>query len=67
MTTWTETEGGLEARAGLVHSSAEVYDADQHAFRVELTGGGSLMRFTVEAGEVTGLTYREFEFDRVDR
>lgn len=64
--TWTETEGGLEARAGLVHSSAEVYDADQHAFRVELTGGGSVIRFTVEAGEVTGLTYRGFEFDRAD-
>lgn len=62
--TWTETDEGLEVRAGLVHAPAEVYDADEHAFRVELTGGSSVVRFLVEEGEVVGLTYRGFEFDR---
>lgn len=62
--TWTETDDGLEARAGLVHAPAEVYNADEHASRVELTGGGSVIRFLVEDGEVVGLTYQGFEFDR---
>lgn len=62
--TWTETDDGLEARAGLVHAPAEPYEADEHAFRVALTGGGSVIRFLVEGREVVGLTYRGFAFAR---
>lgn len=62
--TWTETDDGLEAHAGLVHAPAEAYEAGEHAFRVALTGGGSVVRFLVEDGEVVGLTYRGFEFAR---
>lgn len=64
--TITVRESGdfLEVAAGLVHAPAEVYDADENAIRVELTGGGSVIRFVVEGGEVTGLRYRGFTFDR---
>jgi len=62
--TWSETDEGLEVRAGLVHGPAEVFDADQHAFRIQITGGGTVAQFVVEDGEVTGLRYQGFEFER---
>lgn len=64
--TWTETGDGLGVRAGLVHGPAEVFDADRHAFRIEITGGGTVAQFIVDDGEVTGLRYQGFEFDRAD-
>ncbi len=60
--TWRLVGEGLEAAAGLVRSPAEVYDASAHAFRVELTGGGSVVSFVVEDGEVTGLRFMGEEF-----
>ncbi len=57
-----EREGGLYTRMGLVHSPAEVYSADDHAIRVELTGGGSVITFLPTGNDVPALRYREREF-----
>lgn len=61
-----ETGDGLDVAAGLVHAPAEVFDAERQALRVELTGGGTVIQFIVEDGEVTGLRYQGFEFERTD-
>lgn len=62
---WRRTDEGLETRIGLVHGPAEVYDADAHAFRVELTGSGRVVTFRVEDGEVVGLEAAGEEFRKV--
>ena len=55
--------GKLEARAGQAWSAVEVFDGAQNALRVELTGSGTVARFTFEgdravAVEVSGVRYR---------
>jgi CubicO group peptidase (beta-lactamase class C family) len=42
--------GKLEARAGQAWSAVEVFDGANNALRVELTGSGSVARFTMENG-----------------
>ena len=55
--------GKLEARAGQAWSAVEVFDGAQNALRVELTGSGTVARFTFEgdravAVEISGVRYR---------
>ena len=55
--------GKLEARAGQAWSAVEVFDGANNALRVELTGSGSVARFTMENGravsvEIFGITFR---------
>jgi CubicO group peptidase (beta-lactamase class C family) len=55
--------GKLEARAGQAWSAVEVFDGANNALRVELTGSGSVARFTFEgnravAVEIGGTVFR---------
>lgn len=54
--------GKLEARAGQAWSRVEVYDGQNNALRIELTGSGNVARFKIENGravsfEVGGVTF----------
>ncbi|MCW8127462.1 serine hydrolase [Microbulbifer halophilus] len=62
---WRLGEEGLEVRLGVAHSSAEIYDAGDNAFRIEVNGGGSVAHFLVdESGDVSGVRFLEREFTR---
>lgn len=62
---WHLDEGGLEVRLGIAHSPAEIYDAGDNAFRIEVNGGGSVAHFLVdESGNVSGVRFLEREFTR---
>lgn len=55
--------GKLEVRAGQAWSPVEVYDGANNALRVELTGSGSVARFTIENGraasvEIGGIVFK---------
>ena len=55
--------GKLEVRAGEAWSAVEVFDGAQNALRVELTGSGTVARFTFDgsravAVEVSGVRFR---------
>ena len=58
--------GKLEARAGQAWSGVEVFDAANNALRVELTGSGSVARFTIENGRATGFEWGGVVFRRVE-
>ncbi len=47
---WTVGRGRLTVAMGLARSRAEIYDADKNQWRVELTGGGEVVRFRFDAG-----------------
>jgi CubicO group peptidase (beta-lactamase class C family) len=67
--TWRVVAGGLEVRAGVARSRAEVFDADAHLLRVTLTGGGTVVGFRFEDGDsapASGLVWRDFEFECVE-
>jgi len=66
-TEWRVVAGGLEVRAGLSRSRAEVYDAGDDALRVELYGTGLVADFDFPrgGGPATGFTMAEEEFRRV--
>ena len=56
-------DGKLEVRAGQAWSRVEVFDGQNNALRVELTGSGNVARFKIENGravsfELAGVTYR---------
>lgn len=58
--------GGLEARAGVAASRAEVYDAAEDELRIEI-GGGVVVRFEFpeEGGPARALVRRGERFERV--
>ena len=56
----------LEATMGPLWSEVEVYDAKQHVLRVELLGGGTVVRFHFDGdNRATHLTALGQEFTRV--
>ncbi len=59
--------GGLAARMGVSRSAVEIYDGSAHAIRVELAGGGEVIRFRfADRKELsTALTYRDLDFRRI--
>lgn len=57
--------GKLEARAGQAWSPVEVFDGQNNALRVELTGSGSVARFTMENGRAVSFEWSGFTFRRV--
>ncbi len=61
---WRLIDGRLETRIGLARSEAEIYDAEVDQLRVELTGGGQVVRFTFTDGRATSLTYGDRVFTR---
>ena len=62
---WRVVAGGLEMRAGVAHSRAEVYDANQNALRIEVGGSGGVAQFVFEDGNATAIRYADQEFRRV--
>jgi hypothetical protein len=57
--------GRLEARAGQAWSAVEVFDGANNALRVELTGSGSVARFTMENGRAVSVEIGGNIFRRV--
>jgi hypothetical protein len=58
-------DGKLEARAGQAWSRVEVFDSQNNALRVELTGSGSVARFTMENGRAVSFEWGGVTFRRV--
>jgi CubicO group peptidase (beta-lactamase class C family) len=58
--------GKLEARAGQAWSAVEVFDGAQNALRVELTGSGSVARFTFEGNRAVAVEVSGVRFRRAD-
>jgi CubicO group peptidase (beta-lactamase class C family) len=58
--------GKLEARAGQAWSAVEVFDGAQNALRVELTGSGTVARFTFEGSRAVAVEVSGVRFGRVD-
>jgi CubicO group peptidase (beta-lactamase class C family) len=65
---WREMAAGLEMRVGIVHSRAEVYDAEADELRVELGGSGTVASFDVPAGDsaAASVTVAGYTFERRD-
>ena len=63
---WTAEDGRLRVRMGIARSAVEVYDGAKHQFRVELTGGGTIVTFEVPAGaqKPVALAYMNARFVR---
>lgn len=61
------SSGTLSARMGVARSDVEVYDNLNHEVRVELTGGGEVVRFEVlaDTNSIDALVYRDRRFDRI--
>jgi hypothetical protein len=58
-------DGRLEARAGQAWSRVEVFDGQNNALRIELTGSGSVARFTMENGRAVSFDWAGVTFTRV--
>ncbi len=63
--TWQLVNGKLEVTMGLLWSPAEVFNSEENKFRLELTGRGEVVGFSLNAGQVESLTYRKQVFNRV--
>ncbi len=61
---WRVVDGKLEASMGLLHSSVEVYDAEKNQLRVELTGRGEVIEFSLHGDRAEAITYDELRFVR---
>ena len=57
--------GKLEARAGQAWSRVEVYDGQNNALRIELTGSGTVARFKIENGRAVSFDWNGVTFRRV--
>lgn len=57
--------GKLEARAGQAWSRVEVFDGQNNALRIELTGSGSVARFKMENGRAVSFDWAGVTFRRV--
>nr|WP_276510745.1 serine hydrolase [Oleiagrimonas soli] len=64
---WTLSDGHLHVAIGAAQSVATIYDANRSALRVELTGGGEVVRFDFGKGakHATALEYHGYRFERV--
>ncbi|WP_346838813.1 serine hydrolase domain-containing protein [Microbulbifer sp. SAOS-129_SWC] len=60
---WYLGKTGLEVRAGIAHSRAEIYNAADNAFRIEVTGSGSVAHFLFDkSGHVSGVRFLDRVF-----
>lgn len=64
---WSVRGKRLEARMGVMWSEAEVYDAAANQLRVELMGGGQVIRFQFEGDRAVRLRYLGRTFTRQGR
>lgn len=61
---WRVVADGLEMRAGVARSRAEVYDADANALRIEIGGSGGVATFVYEGGRAVAVSYAGETFRR---
>jgi len=63
---WRVLDGGLEVKMGVMHSRAEIYNAEKNQLRIELRGGGEVMtfQFAQEPKQATSLLYLGETFER---
>jgi hypothetical protein len=63
---WRVQDGGLEVKMGVIHSRAEIYNAEKNQLRIELRGGGEVMtfQFARESKLATSLIYLGETFKR---
>jgi CubicO group peptidase (beta-lactamase class C family) len=63
---WRAQDGGLEVKMGVMHSRAEIYNAEKNQLRIELRGGGEVMtfQFAQESKQATSLLYLGETFKR---
>jgi len=66
---WTLENGRLQVRMGVAHGNVEVYNGTQNRFRVDLTGGGAVVDFTVTDGakQPGSLRFLDQTFTRLTR
>jgi hypothetical protein len=65
---WQVIAGGLEARAGIAGSRAEVYDAASDALRIEIGGGVVAdFEFPEGGGPATAVVIEGERYERVAR
>ncbi len=62
---WKVVDEKLEVTMGLLWSAIELYDGEKNQLRVELTGGGQVIEFSVTEDRAESLTYLNREFARV--
>ena len=64
---WTLENNRLQVAMGIARGMAEAYDAAKHQFRVDLTGGGSVVSFRVTPGAPApeSLQFQNQTFTRV--
>jgi hypothetical protein len=63
---WQMVDGRLEVHMGLLWSPTEVFHGERNQFRVDLTGKGEIVEFSVPKGKAKSLTYRGRTFTRID-
>lgn len=64
--TWSEAEGRLAFRWGVMTGPAEVYDAVSNRLRIELGGAGTIVEFQFASpGPATSLEYGGVRFARI--
>jgi CubicO group peptidase (beta-lactamase class C family) len=66
---WTLENGRLQVRMGVARGNVEVYNGAQYQFRVDLTGGGSVVDFNVPEGaqQPASLRFMNQTFVRISR
>jgi CubicO group peptidase (beta-lactamase class C family) len=64
---WSFNDGRLRAKWSTLESDVEVFDGAKYQLRVELTGGGSVVSFTVPDGasRPTAFRFSDYEFKRI--
>lgn len=62
---WQVVNGKLEVKMGLLWSAVEVSDGERNKFRVELTGSGEDVEFSVQENRAESLTYDGMKFVKV--
>lgn len=65
---WTLQNNRLDVKMGVAHGNVEVFNGTQHQFRVDLTGGGSIVTFEVGDGirQPTALQFANEKFTRLE-
>ncbi|MFC2082213.1 hypothetical protein ACFLQT_00630 [Bacteroidota bacterium] len=63
---WELIDGKLQVKMGLLLSPVEVYNGEQNKFRVELTGRGEVIKFTIEGDRAVLLYYANRKFTKID-
>ena len=62
---WEVVQEHLEVRMGVMWSPVEVYSGDDNQLRIELTGSGTVVKFTLDGARAASLVWDGNEYVRV--